>query len=182
VGTKNKRAIWLCRCDCGRKTKVTSHELNTGDTKSCGCLNLEGMRARAQQHRARLDRFGTEVSSTELAKLAGCGQKAILYRLNKGVAAEQIIVQSREARLRRSPASTWLVKLAALGASGRLRPRAADAGLLEGFRRLFKTHGVRLITSPAPGHVKAWQGFARELLVRPRRRRASRSRRASPLR
>lgn len=28
---------WVCKCECGNVTKVTSHELTNGDTKSCGC-------------------------------------------------------------------------------------------------------------------------------------------------
>jgi len=29
---------WLCQCDCGETTVVSSHNLRTGNTKSCGCL------------------------------------------------------------------------------------------------------------------------------------------------
>ena len=29
---------WLCKCDCGKETKVTSYNLRSGHTKSCGCL------------------------------------------------------------------------------------------------------------------------------------------------
>lgn len=29
---------WLCRCDCGETTIVSSHNLRSGTTKSCGCL------------------------------------------------------------------------------------------------------------------------------------------------
>ena len=39
VGTsKNRKAIWRCQCDCGKKTDVSSVDLVTGNTKSCGCL------------------------------------------------------------------------------------------------------------------------------------------------
>ena len=37
----NKRAAWLCQCDCGVNKIVKSEELKNGDTKSCGCLNKE---------------------------------------------------------------------------------------------------------------------------------------------
>lgn len=30
---------WVCRCECGRLTKVTSGNLTTGNTKSCGFCN-----------------------------------------------------------------------------------------------------------------------------------------------
>lgn len=38
-----KRARWLCRCDCGNETKPTATDLNTGETRSCGCLRRETM-------------------------------------------------------------------------------------------------------------------------------------------
>lgn len=42
VGTdKHRRALWLCICDCGEKTTVSSPNLTVGYTKSCGCLFRE---------------------------------------------------------------------------------------------------------------------------------------------
>ena len=32
---------WLCECECGNKTEVTSSELKTGKTQSCGCYHKE---------------------------------------------------------------------------------------------------------------------------------------------
>ena len=32
---------WLCRCDCGNFSYVTTHRLKSGNTKSCGCLRIE---------------------------------------------------------------------------------------------------------------------------------------------
>ncbi len=37
VGRKNKKAAWLCQCDCGKTSIVTSDHLRSGKTKSCGC-------------------------------------------------------------------------------------------------------------------------------------------------
>ena len=39
--TRNGRARWLCRCDCGNEKVVNATELKLGKTKSCGCLNIE---------------------------------------------------------------------------------------------------------------------------------------------
>ena len=36
--TSDRRIIWLCQCSCGNIVEVNSHSLNTGNTKSCGCL------------------------------------------------------------------------------------------------------------------------------------------------
>lgn len=37
-GSKGHRALWLCKCDCGKETTVRGKYLRSGHTKSCGCL------------------------------------------------------------------------------------------------------------------------------------------------
>ncbi len=36
-----KSALWCCKCDCGNECIVSSHNLRTGHTQSCGCLQRE---------------------------------------------------------------------------------------------------------------------------------------------
>lgn len=36
--SKCNRVQWLCECECGKHTVVTSNGLRTGKTRSCGCL------------------------------------------------------------------------------------------------------------------------------------------------
>ena len=36
---KNGSIVWKCLCDCGNITYVTTRELRSNNTKSCGCLN-----------------------------------------------------------------------------------------------------------------------------------------------
>lgn len=40
---KNKQALWLCECQCEKKTKliVIGSDLLRGHTQSCGCLQKE---------------------------------------------------------------------------------------------------------------------------------------------
>ena len=45
---KNKRTMWLCKCDCGKEKIVGANELKSGTTKSCGCYNLEKLSDRAK--------------------------------------------------------------------------------------------------------------------------------------
>src|SRR4051794_2407948 len=45
------RAIWLCRCDCGRIKEVTSQTLRDGQSRSCGCLSRELSSHRSGTHR-----------------------------------------------------------------------------------------------------------------------------------
>lgn len=37
----NGRIAWNCVCDCGKKVKVISKSLKSGNTSSCGCLHKE---------------------------------------------------------------------------------------------------------------------------------------------
>ena len=42
--TKQGATLWCCRCSCGNETVVRGYSLMQGNTKSCGCLPLEGTR------------------------------------------------------------------------------------------------------------------------------------------
>lgn len=44
AGSKNGKAAWLCRCECGNQTIVTGDALRTGNAMSCGCSHKEVMR------------------------------------------------------------------------------------------------------------------------------------------
>ncbi len=37
--TKNRAVYWKCRCECGNITYVSTAKLNSGHTRSCGCLH-----------------------------------------------------------------------------------------------------------------------------------------------
>lgn len=38
---------WICRCTCGKKTgPITSYNLKSGHTKSCGCLKSRGLESK----------------------------------------------------------------------------------------------------------------------------------------
>jgi len=39
-------ALWLCKCDCGKEVIIRSNSLQSGNTKSCGCLQQEMMNKR----------------------------------------------------------------------------------------------------------------------------------------
>jgi hypothetical protein len=39
--SKDNRAVWHCRCDCGKEVDVIGKSLRSGNTHSCGCLNVE---------------------------------------------------------------------------------------------------------------------------------------------
>lgn len=47
---KNERFAWLCRCNCGNLVEIRSNSLHSGNTKSCGCLQREGVRLANTTH------------------------------------------------------------------------------------------------------------------------------------
>ena len=48
--TKNGKAQWICLCECGQNSVVTTDSLKRGHTKSCGCLNKENLRKNTRTH------------------------------------------------------------------------------------------------------------------------------------
>lgn len=57
---RSTHVVWLCKCDCGNITKVTSGRLRNGQTMSCGCLN-----AILTQHRSTTHGHGGRNASPE---------------------------------------------------------------------------------------------------------------------
>jgi len=49
---KQRRAIWLCKCDCGNQAQVTASNLKWSGVMSCGCAR-RGARM-SQSERIRL--------------------------------------------------------------------------------------------------------------------------------
>jgi predicted small metal-binding protein len=48
--------LWLCSCDCGNKKIVTSDNLSSGKSKSCGCLKVEFLHKSGNQFGVYADR------------------------------------------------------------------------------------------------------------------------------
>ena len=40
-GSRNGKAMWECSCDCGNKSIVSTGDLNSGKTQSCGCVKTK---------------------------------------------------------------------------------------------------------------------------------------------
>ena len=38
---KTKKTKWICKCDCGNYTSVSTSNLKSGHTKSCGCITKQ---------------------------------------------------------------------------------------------------------------------------------------------
>ena len=46
--------FYLCKCSCGKETKVTKHPLESGRTKSCGCLRSDTSRSIGRSHKGKI--------------------------------------------------------------------------------------------------------------------------------
>ena len=46
----NQKRVWLCQCQCGKRTKVITSHLKSGATLSCGCYNRGAATERATKH------------------------------------------------------------------------------------------------------------------------------------
>lgn len=58
--SRNRRSMWLCKCDCGNEVELSRNHLSTGNTKSCGCLRKDAIRkaiAASTKHNGRHTRL-----------------------------------------------------------------------------------------------------------------------------
>lgn len=49
-GMKGNLVAYRCLCDCGAETVVRGSDLRSGNTKSCGCYNIDRLRERSITH------------------------------------------------------------------------------------------------------------------------------------
>ena len=61
---QKRQYLWICKCDCGNITTVTSHSLRSGHTTSCGCNIIEA----ATKH----GKYGTRIYNIYLKMCARC--------------------------------------------------------------------------------------------------------------
>lgn len=47
---KHKKALWLCKCECGEERSIATGSLKSGNTTSCGCLHKEDASKRFKKH------------------------------------------------------------------------------------------------------------------------------------
>jgi len=50
AGNVNKKTMWTCLCECGTVHVVAAGNLQSGNTKSCGCHRREASKARQTTH------------------------------------------------------------------------------------------------------------------------------------
>ena len=72
-----RRAIWVCRCDCGNIVRVPYPMLRDGHTKSCGCLAHDKRRTINDNLTGR--RFGNLLVIRPLCKRVETRNKYVIY-------------------------------------------------------------------------------------------------------
>lgn len=68
---KDRRSIWLCKCDCGNVITVRLTDLRTGRRKSCGCLQKERYNIIGQRF-GKLTVIGRESNGSHAKFLCRC--------------------------------------------------------------------------------------------------------------
>jgi hypothetical protein len=49
---KGRHSVWLCECDCGATRNIREDSLDTGNTRSCGCLQKDAVSKATRKHGA----------------------------------------------------------------------------------------------------------------------------------
>jgi hypothetical protein len=50
AGNKKQASFWYCECDCGTVRTIQGDSLTGGNSKSCGCLNVDNVTTRSTKH------------------------------------------------------------------------------------------------------------------------------------
>lgn len=58
--SKDRHILWLCKCNCGNETIVSSSQLTTGKTQSCGCLMKDRTSETHIKHGGRRKHYNSE--------------------------------------------------------------------------------------------------------------------------
>ena len=85
VGSQHKSPLWKCKCDCGNIIDVSLQKLNTGDTKSCGCLKKDYYKNELANNIKEYQLDGTNVAylkSNKLSKVNKSGVRGVSQKKN----------------------------------------------------------------------------------------------------
>ena len=68
---------WLCACDCGTKKEISTYNLSSGASKSCGCLNVENIHKR---RRNSVDLIGKRFGQLEVIEYVKSDKKGTYWK------------------------------------------------------------------------------------------------------
>lgn len=73
-GSKGRKTLWSCRCDCGREIIAATSNLRSGNTESCGCFHREKAAERGRNSRTHGHWINGQASPTYRSWLAMHGR------------------------------------------------------------------------------------------------------------
>ncbi len=77
----NHCAYWKCKCDCGNEVIVSSHNLQDGTTRSCGCIRTEDLTGRKFGELEVLEYAGKKERNSSLWRCrCNCGNIVVVGR------------------------------------------------------------------------------------------------------
>ena len=79
IGSNGHARVWLCQCDCGKQVKTTAHQLISGNTKSCGCLQKEAALRNQQLATKAVIKNGTSKNILSTYTRSNTGIRGISY-------------------------------------------------------------------------------------------------------
>lgn len=73
ANSKRREVMWVCQCECGKTTQVSTDDLKNGHNKSCGCLRHELSRTRIYDIWQGMNRRCYDKNTREYKRYGGRG-------------------------------------------------------------------------------------------------------------
>ena len=92
VRDKHRRAVWRCRCDCGKTVYATYSALSEGHVQSCGCLAHDKrltIKARAGE------RYGSLIALRPMNKMGLAKERYVIFWLCRCDCGREIVVSDK---------------------------------------------------------------------------------------
>ena len=100
------RKIFWFSCDCGNITRKSLKDVQSGHTKSCGCLKIETQKKTARKNAKVLVPYqGKLLTYYDLAKLSGVNRRTVELRIERGMSVEEALTTQGQIR------EKWKLKL-----------------------------------------------------------------------
>lgn len=81
-GSKNNRAMWECKCDCGNQTIVDTHSLTSQNTKSYCRWATYKVQSNNTSRNHYITAFGETMTISQWADRFGVSDRTIAARIN----------------------------------------------------------------------------------------------------
>jgi hypothetical protein len=94
ASSRQGKAKWKCRCDCGKDKIILADSLKSGRTQSCGCLHREIVTQRAYKD-FKWEKAGDCIICTSHKATNGAGYPVLNYYGNRAITISRVILLHR---------------------------------------------------------------------------------------